>query len=73
MDLDTLCWTKLQPKGAAPVARGGHTTTLIGSKLWVFGGETNDRRLLNDVHTLDLVVRRRPGPFAERIQKLPIK
>lgn len=36
------------------VVRGGHSVTLIGSKLIVFGGEDNNRKLLNDVHILDL-------------------
>lgn len=36
------------------VARGGQSTTLIGSKLIMFGGEDRSRRLLNDVNVLDL-------------------
>lgn len=28
--------------------------TLVGSKLIVFGGEDKSRKLLNDVHVLDL-------------------
>ncbi|PPD96956.1 hypothetical protein GOBAR_DD06012 [Gossypium barbadense] len=36
------------------VARGGHSVTLVGSKLIVFGGEDRSRKLLNDVHALDL-------------------
>lgn len=36
------------------VARGGHSVTLVGSKLIVFGGEDRSRKLLNDVHVLDL-------------------
>lgn len=36
------------------VARGGQSVTLFGSKLIMFGGEDGNRRLLNDVHVLDL-------------------
>ena len=36
------------------VARGGHSMTLVSSKLIVFGGEDSSRILLNDVHVLDL-------------------
>lgn len=36
------------------VARGGQSITLVGSKLLMFGGEDRNRKLLNDVHILDL-------------------
>ena len=36
------------------VPRGGHSTTLVGSRLIMFGGEDRSRRLLNDVSILDL-------------------
>lgn len=36
------------------VSRGGHSITLVGSRLFVFGGEDKNRRLLNDLHVLDL-------------------
>ena len=35
-------------------ARGGYSATLVGSRLVIFGGEDRNRKLLNDVHTLDL-------------------
>lgn len=36
------------------VARGGQSVTLVGSKLIMFGGEDQHRRLLNDISVLDL-------------------
>lgn len=36
------------------VARGGHSATLVGSRLIIFGGEDSSRRLLNDLYALDL-------------------
>lgn len=36
------------------VARSRQSVTLFGSKLIMFGGEDWNRRLLNDVHVLDL-------------------
>lgn len=36
------------------IARSGQSVTLFGSKLIMFGGEDRSRRLLNDVHVLDL-------------------
>ena len=38
------------------VARGGQSTTLVGSRLIMFGGEDRSRRLLNDVNVLDLEI-----------------
>lgn len=35
-------------------SRGGHSVTLVGSSLVIFGGEGAKRSLLNDLHILDL-------------------
>lgn len=40
--------------GKLQVARGGQSLTLVGSRLIMFGGEDRHRRLMNDVHILDL-------------------
>lgn len=37
-----------------PQQRGGHTATLIGSKVYLFGGEDPYRRALDDLWVLDL-------------------
>ncbi|KAK4799880.1 hypothetical protein SAY86_025245 [Trapa natans] len=55
INLDTHACGFLETSGDIPVARGGHSATLIGSRLIVFGGEDGKRRLLNDIHILDLV------------------
>jgi hypothetical protein len=36
------------------VPRGGHSVTLVGSRLIIFGGEDRNRKLLNNVYALDL-------------------
>ncbi|XP_022765490.1 acyl-CoA-binding domain-containing protein 4-like isoform X1 [Durio zibethinus] len=54
MNLETRVCGVLETSGKIPVARGGHSVTLVGSKLLVFGGEDRSRKLLNDVHVLDL-------------------
>ncbi|GKU91637.1 hypothetical protein SLEP1_g5482 [Rubroshorea leprosula] len=54
IDLETHACGVLNTSGQAPVARGGHSVTLVGSKLILFGGEDRSRKLLNDVHILDL-------------------
>lgn len=54
IDVESLKWGEVETFGKAPVARGGQSTTLIGSKLIMFGGEDKNRRLLNDIHVLNL-------------------
>lgn len=36
------------------VSRGGHSVTLVGNTLVIFGGQDARRSLLNDLHILDL-------------------
>lgn len=54
LDLETHFCGVMETSGKVPVAREGHSATLVGSKVIVFGGEDRRRRLLNDVHVLDL-------------------
>ncbi|KAK4776353.1 hypothetical protein SAY86_005041 [Trapa natans] len=54
INLDTHTCGFLETSGDIPVARGGHSATLTGSRLIVFGGEDKKNRLLNDIHILDL-------------------
>lgn len=46
-------WSKPYFKGVPLPPRDSHTTTLIGQKLYVFGG-TDGNSGLNDLHTLDI-------------------
>ncbi|GAB2286903.1 hypothetical protein Dimus_021291 [Dionaea muscipula] len=55
VDLEALQCGILETTGKLPVARGGQSFSLVGSKLIMFGGEDTKRRLLNDIHILDLV------------------
>jgi len=59
LDTGAGAWSLLQPtvapgSGAAPRPRGGHSATLIGSKVYVFGGEDAKRKPLGELWTLDL-------------------
>ncbi|KAJ4829842.1 hypothetical protein Tsubulata_016555 [Turnera subulata] len=54
IDVQTHACGIIETLGKVPVARGGHSTTLVGSKLIIFGGEDRNRKLLNDVYALDL-------------------
>lgn len=53
-DTHSLSWTKMEVFGQAPVSRGGQSVSLIGSQLYMFGGEDSKRRVLNDLNVLDL-------------------
>ena len=62
-------WSRLpleSPANAAPLARGGHSATLVrgayGAKIIVFGGEDRRGRLLDDVHVVDLQTMRWSTP-----------
>ena len=51
-------WTRIVVHGPGPGGRTYHTMTLVGSKLFVFGGRTGKSHaatgLLNDIWVLDL-------------------
>jgi hypothetical protein len=59
-------WTRIVVDGPRPGGRYLHIMTLVGSKLFVFGGRTAKRRL-NDIWALNLncctFAPRFPGPF----------
>ncbi|XP_010558261.1 PREDICTED: acyl-CoA-binding domain-containing protein 4 isoform X2 [Tarenaya hassleriana] len=54
IDLETHVSGVIDASGRIPVSRGGHSITLVGSRVFVFGGEDRNRKLLNDLHVLDL-------------------
>ncbi|KAL5995195.1 hypothetical protein ACLOJK_025253 [Asimina triloba] len=54
IDIGTYQYRIEKTYGKVPVARGGQSITLTGSKLIMFGGEDNSQKLLNDLHILDL-------------------
>ncbi|XP_021742539.1 acyl-CoA-binding domain-containing protein 4-like [Chenopodium quinoa] len=53
-DPQTSTWSILKTYGNSPVSRGGHSVTLVGNTLVIFGGQNASRTLLNDLHLLDL-------------------
>ena len=59
LDLHSSTWMKHLVDGATgagsqPCARHSHTATLVGQRMFVFGGRAAGGVLLNDVHYLDL-------------------
>uniref|UniRef100_A0A061SA78 Acyl--binding domain-containing protein 4-like n=1 Tax=Tetraselmis sp. GSL018 TaxID=582737 RepID=A0A061SA78_9CHLO len=54
LETRAMAWSLLEPSGTPPPQLGGHTATIIGSCLYVFGGEDNSRRLSDELFVLDL-------------------
>nr|XP_043631947.1 acyl-CoA-binding domain-containing protein 4-like [Erigeron canadensis] len=54
IDLESHLYGVMEATGTVPVARSGQSVSVVGSKLIMFGGEDKHRKLLNDVHILDL-------------------
>lgn len=51
---ETLEWKFVVTNGEIPEKRSHHTASLIGNRLIVFGGLSQEGRRLNDLHVLDL-------------------
>ncbi len=51
--IETRKWTRIIVEGPSPQGRYGHTMTVVGTKLYIFGGQ-NDARLTNDVIVVDI-------------------
>ncbi|CAJ0758109.1 13112_t:CDS:10 [Entrophospora sp. SA101] len=66
--LDTINknWRKVSIMGQPPYGRYGHTVTVVGSKMYVFGG-SYEGYYLNDLIALDLASINSPGPSWEFI------
>lgn len=52
LDMASWAWYRPSFEGTPPEPRGGHSCTMIGDQLFVFGGN-NNHRSFNDVHILD--------------------
>lgn len=55
-DTDTLTWSQEPFTGDAPEPRGGHSATLVGTDIFVFGGASSETTY-GDAYKLDLIQR----------------
>jgi hypothetical protein len=51
---DTFVWRELRTSGQKIIPRAGHTTVALRKHLFVFGGFTDDRKLFDDLHVLNV-------------------
>jgi hypothetical protein len=53
MSTATRQWSRASPHGHRPSGRYGHTLNILGSKLYIFGGQV-DTHFFNDLVAFDL-------------------
>ncbi|KAH9115399.1 hypothetical protein LEN26_010864 [Aphanomyces euteiches] len=54
LDLETSTWCQVKCQGKPPAPRYNHSATLVGNKMFVFGGKGGKGTLFRDMHYLDL-------------------
>lgn len=61
-DTDTRTWSRIAVAGDVPGARDGHSSCVVGDKMYIFGGyEEEIDRFSNDIHYLDFTTWRWSG------------
>lgn len=54
LDVETSTWHDVRCAGEPPPPRYGHTATLVGRRMFVFGGRGENNVVLKDMYLLDL-------------------
>ena len=57
-DMECFAWVELKPLGLAPCARWRATSCAFEGRFFIFGGESSDFTLLNDLHIYDVASNR---------------
>ncbi|KAJ3150914.1 hypothetical protein HDU89_002911 [Geranomyces variabilis] len=59
LDLNAKVWTVVEPTAEAPTPRVGHSTAVIGDKIYLFGGRSGaEQAPLDDFYSFDTVARK---------------
>ncbi|POW05233.1 hypothetical protein PSTT_09863, partial [Puccinia striiformis] len=61
LNLSTREWTRVKVSGPCPEGRYGHSAAILGSKFYIFGGQTDNGRFMNDLWSFDLHKRTYPS------------
>lgn len=54
LNLSTREWTRVKIAGPCPEGRYGHSAAIVGSKFYIFGGQTDHGGFMNDLWSFDL-------------------
>eukprot|EP00741_Cyanophora_paradoxa_P014918 tig00020830_g14392.t1 len=57
LDTETMTWSVPKTYGVAPIKRFGHTTTLVGARILMFGGMgafRGSQKIFRELHALDI-------------------
>ncbi|GET58069.1 hypothetical protein RIR_jg27089.t2 [Rhizophagus irregularis DAOM 181602=DAOM 197198] len=57
LDTESKVWNKLSVHGTLPLARHGHSVSVVGTKMYIFGGQ-HVGRYLNDLVAFDIKTRK---------------
>ena len=52
--LEEMEFASVQISGCAPCKRGYHSCSVLGNSIYIYGGITEDKRVLNDMHKFDI-------------------
>lgn len=66
LNLSTRDWTRVKTVGRSPEGRYGHAVAMVGSRFFVFGGQTDDGGFKNDLCYFDLQKRECPPASLSR-------
>lgn len=71
LNLSTREWTRVKVSGPCPEGRYGHSAVIIGSKFYIFGGQTDNGRFMNDLWSFDLHKLKSGAPKWQRAEFPP--
>ncbi|KAH9812265.1 hypothetical protein DFH28DRAFT_899475 [Melampsora americana] len=71
LNLSTREWTRVKISGNCPEGRYGHSAAIIGSKFYIFGGQTDQGGFMNDLWSFDLHKLKSGAPQWQCVESAP--